>query len=82
MKLKRTCVVDYPFSEPYCRLSILSIIDFISQSAMNRSDILAKGPVIIYGGGWHRREMFFVGKIFLTQPLKSQKFDYPTSNIN
>jgi hypothetical protein len=41
-----------------------------------------KGPVIIYGGGWHPREMFFVAKILLTQPLKSQKFDYPTSNIN
>jgi hypothetical protein len=34
------------------------------------------------GGGGHRREMFFVAKILLTQPLKSQKFDYPTSNIN
>ena len=43
---------------------------------------LPKGPVIIYGEGWHRREMFFVGKILLIQPLKRQKFDYPTSNIN
>jgi hypothetical protein len=41
-----------------------------------------KGPVIIYVGGWHQREMFFVEKILLTQPLKSQKFDYPTSSIN
>jgi hypothetical protein len=44
-----------------------------------------KGAVIIYGGGWagcHRREMFFVRTILLTQPLKSQKFDYPISNIN
>jgi hypothetical protein len=41
-----------------------------------------KGPVIIYGGGWHRREMFLVAKILLTQPLKSKKIDYPTSNIN
>jgi hypothetical protein len=40
---------------------------------MNKSTAL-KGPVIIYGGGWHRREMFFVAKILLTQPLKSQKF--------
>jgi hypothetical protein len=40
-----------------------------------------KGRVIIYGGGWHRREMFFVPKILLTQPLKNQKFYYPTSNI-
>jgi hypothetical protein len=31
-----------------------------------------KGQVIIYGGGWHRREMFFVAKFLLTQPLKSQ----------
>jgi hypothetical protein len=42
---------------------------------------LPKGPVIIYGGGWHRREMFFVVNILLTQPLKNQ-IDYPTSNIN
>jgi hypothetical protein len=40
------------------------------------------GPVIIYGGEWHRREMFFVAKILLTQPLKSKEFDYPTSNFN
>jgi hypothetical protein len=33
-------------------------------------------------GGWHRKEMFFVAKILLTQPLKSHKFDYPTSKIN
>jgi hypothetical protein len=33
----------------------------------------AKGPFIIYGGGWHRREMFFVAKILLTQPLKKSK---------
>jgi hypothetical protein len=26
--------------------------------------------------------MFFVANFLLTQPLKSQKFDYPTSNIN
>ena len=32
--------------------------------------------------GWHRREMFFVAKILLTQTLKRQKFNYPTSNIN
>ena len=32
-----------------------------------------KGPFIIYGGGWHRREMFFVAKILLTQPLKKSK---------
>jgi hypothetical protein len=25
--------------------------------------------------------MFFMAKILLTQPLKRQKFDYPTSNI-
>jgi hypothetical protein len=31
---------------------------------------------------WHRREKIFVGKILLTQPLKSKKFDYPTLNIN
>jgi hypothetical protein len=42
MKLKSARVVDDLFSEPNCRLSILSIIDFISQSAMNRSHILAK----------------------------------------
>jgi hypothetical protein len=36
-----------------------------------------KGPVIIYGRGWHRREMFFVAKILLTQPLKSQKIWLP-----
>jgi hypothetical protein len=41
-----------------------------------------QGPVIIYGGGWHRREMFFLAKYLLTQQLKRQKFDYPTSNIN
>jgi hypothetical protein len=41
-----------------------------------------KGLVIIYGRVWHQKEMFFVAKILLTQPLKSQKFDYPTSNIN
>jgi hypothetical protein len=33
-------------------------------------------------GGWHRREMVFVAKILLTQPLKSKKIDYPTLNIN
>ena len=44
-------------------------------------DYALKGAVIIYGGGWHRREMFFVAKILLTQPLKNQKFDYPTSSI-
>jgi hypothetical protein len=32
-----------------------------------------KGPFIIYGGGWHRREMFFVAKILLSQPLKKSK---------
>jgi hypothetical protein len=32
-----------------------------------------KGPFIIYGGGWHRREMFFVAKMLLTQPLKKSK---------
>jgi hypothetical protein len=32
-----------------------------------------KGPFIIYGGGWHRREMFFVAKILLTQPIKESK---------
>jgi hypothetical protein len=32
-----------------------------------------KGPFIIYGGGWHRREKFFVAKILLTQPLKKSK---------
>jgi hypothetical protein len=36
-----------------------------------------KGPFIIYGGGWHRREMFFVAKIFLTQPLKKSKIWLP-----
>jgi hypothetical protein len=34
---------------------------------------LAKGPFIIYGGGWYRREMFFVAKILLTQPLKKSQ---------
>ena len=29
-----------------------------------------KGPVIIYGGGWHRREMFFLKNFLLTQPNK------------
>jgi hypothetical protein len=43
---------------------------------------LIKGPVIIYGGGWHRREMVFVAKSLLAQPLKRKKIDYPTSNIN
>ena len=38
---------------------------------------MIKGPVIIYGGRWHRREMIFVPKLLLTQPLKSQKFDLP-----
>ena len=33
----------------------------------------AKGPFIIYGGGWHRREMFFVAKILLTQPSEKSK---------
>ena len=37
----------------------------------------AKGPFIIYGGGWHRREMFFVAKILLTQPLKKSKILLP-----
>ena len=45
----------------------------------------SKGPVIIYGGGggeWYRREMFFVGKSLLTQPLKSQKCDYHAPQIS
>jgi hypothetical protein len=33
--------------------------------------------VIIYGGVWHRREMFFLVKILLIQPLKSQHFSLP-----
>jgi hypothetical protein len=41
---------------------------------------MIKGPVIIYGGRWHRREMIFVPKLLLTQPLKSQKFDLPNLN--
>jgi hypothetical protein len=42
-----------------------------------------KGPVIIYGGGGGApKRNVFRGKILLTQTLKSQKFDYPTSNIN
>jgi hypothetical protein len=33
----------------------------------------SKGAVIIYGGGWQRREMFFLVKILLIQPLESKK---------
>jgi hypothetical protein len=29
------------------------------------------GPVIIYGGGWHRREMFLVAKLLLIQKVKN-----------
>jgi hypothetical protein len=46
-----------------------------------RLDVL-RDRSLFMAGGWYRREMFFVAKILLTQPLKSQKFDYPTSNIN
>jgi hypothetical protein len=42
-------------------------------------EIRLKGAVIIYGGRWHRSEMFFVVNILLIQALT---FDYPTSNIN
>ena len=31
-----------------------------------------EGAVIVYGGGWHRREKFFLVKILLIQKLKSQ----------
>ena len=41
-----------------------------------------KGGVIIYDGGWYRREMFFVVKMSQNQQLKSQKKFYPASNIN
>ena len=60
-----------------CKLSSLG-----PWEEMNLPVQRSKGAVIIYGGGWHRREMFFVAKILLTQLLKRQKFDYPTSNIN
>jgi hypothetical protein len=40
--------------------------------------LFSKGQVIIYGGGWHRREMFSFVKILLIQPLKSlKKFTQP-----
>ncbi len=42
MNLNNACVVDDFFSEPYCHLTILSIMDFIRQSAINRSQILVK----------------------------------------
>jgi hypothetical protein len=32
--------------------------------------------------GMAPKKMSFVANILLTQPLKSKKFDYPTSNIN
>ena len=37
------------------------------------------GPIIFYGGGWHRRELFFLLKLLLTQQLKRQNvsFKYP-----
>jgi hypothetical protein len=41
------------------------------------SKFIDKGPVIIYGGGWHRREMFFARKLLLTQPSKSQNIWLP-----
>jgi hypothetical protein len=65
MKLKSACVVDDLFSKPYCRFSILSIIDFISQSAMNRSHILAKGPFIIYDWGWAGKKRGWIIRYFL-----------------
>jgi hypothetical protein len=58
------------------RFFVLQFLDILP------NEKIRKGPVIIYGGGWHRREMFFLAKILLTQPLKSKKFDYPTSSIN
>jgi hypothetical protein len=46
------------------------------QSSTRRSGS-DKGAVIIYGGGWHRREMFFVAKILLT----IQKFNSKIKNL-
>jgi hypothetical protein len=59
-------------TRPRIRSEAAQIIKYGSWKAR-----LSKGPFIIYGGGWHRREMFFVAKILLTQPLKRSKIWLP-----
>jgi hypothetical protein len=40
---------------------------------MKAIDTLTWGPVIIFGGVWYQREMYFLVKVLLIQPLKGQK---------
>jgi hypothetical protein len=70
---KAGCDIHYCYATVPGKCKINSICE--TQDARNQ-------PLEAKVSGWHRREMFFVAKILLTQPLKSQKFDYPTSNIN